>query len=81
MSLIDEGGGGGCAWRTWPLSEARRSTASLADIINRDAAVSRVLRVVFAPDFNVKTGQRIYPAADLSEQISAAGTEASGTGT
>jgi starch phosphorylase len=53
---------------------------SLAEVVNRDPQVNRLMTVVFVPDFNVKTGQRIYPAADLSEQISTAGKEASGTG-
>ncbi len=53
---------------------------SVAEVIERDKAVRDVLRVVYLPNFNVKNGHWVYPAAELSEQISTAGKEASGTG-
>jgi starch phosphorylase len=52
----------------------------VAEVINDDSTIARRLQVAFVANYSVSLGQRIYPAADLSEQISTAGKEASGTG-
>ncbi|MBQ6623591.1 MAG: glycogen/starch/alpha-glucan phosphorylase [Mogibacterium sp.] len=53
---------------------------SLADMVNADPVISKRIKVVFMENFRVSNAQLIYPAADVSEQISTAGKEASGTG-
>jgi starch phosphorylase len=53
---------------------------AVAETINSDSDVNKRIKVAFVPNFNVQNAHMIYPAADLSEQISTAGKEASGTG-
>ena len=53
---------------------------SVGEVIDQDPDVKGRIKVIYFPNFNVTSGQHIYPAADLSEQVSTAGKEASGTG-
>ncbi|RYZ66400.1 MAG: glycogen phosphorylase, partial [Proteobacteria bacterium] len=57
-----------------------RLITAIGETVNRDPQTNDRLRCVFLPNFNVTNAQRVYPAADLSEQVSTAGKEASGTG-
>ncbi|MBE9140343.1 glycogen/starch/alpha-glucan phosphorylase [Nodosilinea sp. LEGE 07088] len=53
---------------------------AVGDMVNKDPDLRNQIKVIFLPNYNVTNSQRIYPASDLSEQISTAGFEASGTG-
>jgi len=72
--------GGKAAPGYWMAKLIIKLINSVAEIVNSDRDVAGRLRIVFIRNFNVRLGHRIYPPADLSEQISTAGKEASGTG-